>query len=104
MKGFLLDYMGLKQQRNLGYGLLGFGVALMTGYGLSAYGQGIVFLGVVLLTGIVLAFLTMRDATNLKGTNAEITFKDAVQVIGSLYGLIFLGFVVVVLLGIIKGI
>lgn len=96
--------MSLKLQRNFGYGLLGFGVALMTGFSLSAYSQGIIFFGVVTLTGIILGFLTMREAVNLKASNAEIPFGDAVKVAGSFFGLIFLGFLVVVILGIIRGI
>ena len=96
--------MSLKYQRNFGYGLLGFGISLMTGFCLSAYSQGILFLLVTSLTGIILGFLTMREAVNLKAANSEIPFKEAVRLAGSFFGLIFLGFLVVVLLGIIRGV
>lgn len=95
--------MGLKYQRNIGYGLMGFGVALMTGFSLSAYSQVIWFLLIVSLTGIILGFLTMKEAVNLKASNQEIPFKEAVKIAGSFFGLMFLGFLVVVLLGVIRG-
>lgn len=95
--------MSLKVQRNLGYGLAGFGISIMTGYSLSAYSQGIWFLMVVLLTAVVLGFLTLKEAVALKGINQEIPFREAVRLVGGLYGLIFAGFMVVVTLGIIKG-
>jgi hypothetical protein len=96
--------MNLKSQRNLGYGLVAFGVTILTGYSLSAYGQLILFLGIVLLMLISLMFLAMKDAVNIKAGNADIEFLDAFKVTGGLYGLVFLGFIVVILLGILKGV
>lgn len=97
--------MGLREQRNIGYGLTAFGITLMTGFGVTAYGQVILFLLVLSLTGITLGFLTVREAINFKTSSSQdIGFQDCVKIIGGLFGLIFLAFLAVLLLGIIKGI
>lgn len=95
--------MNLKTQRDIGLGLISFGVSLMTGFSLSAYGYWILFMGVVLITGIILGFLTLKEAVQIKAKNPQLPYTEAIKISGGFLGLIFLGFLVVVILGILRG-
>lgn len=96
--------MGLKEQKNIALGLLSTGMALLTGFSLSAYGQWILFFGIVLMVAIILAFFANKDAVELKGkVGKALKYMEAVKITGSFYGLIFLGFMVVVIIGTLKG-
>ena len=95
--------MNLKLQRDIGYGLMCFGCTLLTGFVSTSYEKKLFGFYVYILVTILLLFLAIKDAVNLKAKNSEISYKECLKLTGSLYLQILLAFYITLLVGGLRG-